>query len=224
MSTLTETPTLGLEMVARQTLIVLMQTVNEELPQQDANWESLDRELFEMRGGNPDDFVPIALEPVAPENFHLGYRPSLIKAPVEGYPNVCTIVDRSVPADDNEELDQMFSTTMNLVVEVMVKSLDSEEEVNARVQRMADAVHVCIASNRTLQGLVNEIEATPVIGLSEIFPRKEKTAYGQEFMWQGARLEYPVKKEAAMPSGTFLRPAIRQSLGNISGDTGIDQS
>jgi hypothetical protein len=218
MTTLVNSPTLGLERVGRETLIILMETLNDELANQDVIWAPLDEDLANRRGV---PYSPITLETIAPENFHLGHRPSLIEAPVEGYPNVSVITDRAGPSPF-EAADQMDDYMLRLAVEIMVKSIDSEEEVNARVQRMADAVNVCVMSNVTMRGVFNEITDTPTVLLTEVFPRKENTSYGATFMWQGARIEYPVLKEASKPLGMSARPASVQAPAMVG--AGIDQS
>jgi hypothetical protein len=193
--TLVDSPTFGSERVAREAVIVLLETLNDTIPDLDSEWAPLDEELATLRGV---DYVPIELEPLETENFYLGHRPSLIEADVDKYPNVSVMADR-VGASSGNDVDQATDYDISLWVEVMVKSLDSEEEVNARVQRLADAANRCMMSNRTLRGVVSEI--------SDVFVRKEKTAYGKKWFWQGARLQYTVEKQAAMPSGDFLRPA-----------------
>lgn len=201
-TTLVHSPTIGLERVAREALIILIDTLNTELSFQDSEWADLDADLAERRGL---DYTPIVCEPVELQNFYLGHQPSLLTAPVEKYPNVSVMADRagSAPTDlDHEEAYQL-----RLYIEIMAKSVTSEEEVNARVQRMADAVNVCMVSNDKLRGTVNGFEEAPTISVTEVFVRKERAEYGDKFMWQGARLEYVVRKEAQIPQGAFSRPA-----------------
>lgn len=208
MTTLVNSPTIGMQRVAREALVVLLETLNDELPAQDARWADLDTELATMRGVDTAsaEYQPIVLEPVEPQNFYLGFQPSLINAEVEKYPNVSVTADRAGSAAiDNT--DHMDNYRLRLVVEMMVKSLASEEEVNARIQRMADAVNICMMSNKTLRGTVHGFEGTPSAQISEVFVRREKTAYGANWFWQGARIEYAVTKEASLPQGAFSRPA-----------------
>jgi hypothetical protein len=219
MTTLVNSPTLGLERVARECLIVLMETLNDELPAQDAIWAPLDEDLATRRGVV---YEPVTLEPVEIQNFSLGHRPSLIEAPVEGYPNVSVMADRAGQSP-YDEIDQMNNYQLRLFIECMVKSLKGEEEVNARVQRMTDAVNVCVMSNPTLRGVVYGIDGEPEIQFTEVFPRKERTSYGAEWFWQGSRIEYTVLKEATMPSGSFSRPATTGAPTNMP-ELEFDQS
>lgn len=218
MNTLLRSPTIGLESIQRECLIVLLQTLNDELPHQDEIWAPLDEELANLRGL---DYEPVVLEEVAPQNFYPGHRPSLIEAPVDGYPNVSVHADHAAQAEDSDQYDQTETWRDRIFVELMVKSETGEEEVNARVQRMADAVNVCMLSNPTLRGIVNQMEGLQEIQIGTVFPRNAETSYGKEWFWQGARLEYAVKKEAAHPSGLLSRPATQAAV-NIAAE--IDQS
>jgi small nuclear ribonucleoprotein (snRNP)-like protein len=130
----------------------------------------------------------------------------LIKAPIEKYPNVAVDADRA-GSSTNNSLDQATTYGISLYVEFMVKSVKGPEEASARAQRMLDAINICIMSNRTLRGTIQELDDAPTAQLSDVFTRREKTSYGNEWFWRGGRLEYVPKKVAAMPSGDFLRSA-----------------
>jgi hypothetical protein len=121
----------------------------------------------------------------------------------------------------SDQYDQIDVYRDNLFVEIMVKATqdEGEEIVNRRVQRTAEAVNICILRNETLNGIVAGFDTAPTLRLSDVFTRKERTAYGPEWFWQGARLEYAVRKEATHPS---LSPG--SIFGNVpSGHLGIDQ-
>lgn len=215
MPTMVNSPTLGMERVAREALIVLIETINDVLPDLDSHWAPLDLELHIARGGDVSDFTPIVLETVELNNFYLGHQPSLIKAPVDGYPNVSVMADHAGVEGDND-YDQGEAYGLRVWVELMVKSIVSEEEVNARVQRLADAANICMVSNPTLRGTVHGYDGPPTADVGEVFTRKERTTYGDQWFWQGARLEYRVRKEAQMPSGSSAHPASR-SPSNLAG-------
>src|SRR4051794_38356702 len=158
--TLVDTTEIGMERIAREGLIVLIETLNDELPNQDAKWAPLDEELATLRGV---PYEPIVNELVAPENFYPGHRPSLIKAPIDKYPNVSVMADRAGQAQD-DNIDQISIYNDALVIELMAKSSTSEEEVNSLARRMAEAVNICLMSSRTLRGVVNEFQGVPTVG------------------------------------------------------------
>lgn len=212
MPTMVGSPTLGMERVAREALIILIETINDALPEQDDYWAPLDEELADLRGV---DYAPITLEPVDLTNFYLGHQPSLIKAPVERYPNISVMADHAGTEGDND-YDQGEAYGLRVWVELMAKSVTGEEEVNARIQRMTDAVNICMVSNPTLRGTIHGYDGPPSADIGEVFTRKERTTYGAEWFWQGARLEYRVRKEAQMPSGDGAHIASR-SPSNLAG-------
>lgn len=208
MPALVESPTIGMEQIARQALIILIETLEDELIHQEEVWEPLDKELAEKRGLKSE---PIELEIPELKNFYPGHVPSLINAPIERYPNIAVDADRAASGLNNT-LDQASIYGVSLFVEFMVKSEKSEEEVSARAQRTLDAINICLMSNRTLRGVVQELDDTPTVQLSEVFTRTEKASSRKKWFWRGGRLEYVPQKVAAMPSGEFLRTASASTI------------
>lgn len=201
--TMVSSPTTGMERIAREALIVLIDTLNIELEHQETLWVPSDEELSAKRG---IDYEPISIEPVAPENFYPGHKPSLVNAAIDRYPNVAVDSDQ-VGASGSDSIDQASTYGVSLFVEFMAKSEKSEEEVSARAHRMLDAINICIMSNRDLRGSIQELDGSPTGILSDVFVRKEKTSHGPMWFWRGGRIEYVPKKVAQMPSGPFLRSA-----------------
>jgi hypothetical protein len=158
-------------------------------------------------------YVATELEPVAADNFHEGHTPSLISAPITDFPNCCVWVTRAAPAPGSEQYDHQTGWLQNLTVECMAKSETSEAEVDRRIKRMAEAVNVALTSDLTLGGVIHELETPPTVIWGDVFTRKERTAYGPHWFWQGVRMEYPVRKEATMPtaSGEFAGLDIDQA-------------
>lgn len=195
---------LGLERIQRESFLVLFKKLNEEIGILESAWTTLDNQLAVETGR---DFDPISLERVEDFNFHMGHRPSLIEAPIQRYPNVSVMAYQVRPEGVNQ-IDQMAQSLDRLFIEIMVKSpqyetstteatagqVEAERIVNARIQRMTDAVNNVIQSNRTLNGMVQEIIGIPSVIISDVFPRATNTTYGQPWLWQGSRLEYEVSK------------------------------
>lgn len=207
---------LGLERIQREAFLVLYNNLNQELAILESAWATLDAQLSTATGR---DFDAIALEPVEDYNFHMGHRPSLIEAPIARYPNV-SVMAYQTRADAFSQLDQMVQMSDRLFIECMVKSpqytttteeasdgqIEAERVVNARIQRMTDAVNNVIQNNRRLNGTVQEITAPPNVLISDVFPRAEKTSYGPMWLWQGSRLEYEVSKLSHLDeNATLLR-------------------
>lgn len=189
-------PVIGIEAIQRAAFVQLYSGLNDAIARSSAFMAHSDEALATFTGRV---YSPTVLEPVDPENFYEGHRPSLINAPIERYPNCSVMVNQATPAA-LDLVDQADAYRCNLMVEVMVKGIDDEEEVNRRVNRMLEAANMVMMSDQTLGNTVNSFDSPPVIFVGDLFTRKEKTSYGSQWLWQGARLEYGIRKEAARPS------------------------
>lgn len=198
--------TIGLEEVQRAAYFQLFENLNEAVTEIETTWAVSDED-FATRTGT--DYVPTTLEPIDPANFYEGHRPSLIRAPIENYPNVSVSATRATPGINTDMFDHQDLYRNVIWVEIMVKA-SNEEEVNRRIMRTADAANSVMLSDPTLGGTIHGFDASPSLIISDVFTRKERSAYGAEWLWQGARLEYAVRKEAVRPStstGSFFRAA-----------------
>jgi len=182
---------LGTELIQRQALLVLFNDLNNMITRMNDIWADEDDEFWSsMSRGNQDWFV----EEIANENFYAGNIPSLINSPIDNYPNVATICYTATPPgsfDDDGELYQNL-----LSIEVMVKSINSEQEVNSRIMKTLDAIHLTFMDsleNRTLYNTVSRLNA-PRQSVGDVFVRKERVATGDRWYWQGGVLEYTVAK------------------------------
>lgn len=199
MTTLVNTPILGLEFIQRGAVLLLAKNLNPTIEEIAATMDISDQEFATAMGRT---YVPTVVEPIEMENFYEGHRPSLIEAPIEKYPNVAAWTVEAVPSAESAELDHQSSYINMLYVEVMVKSEVDEEEVNRRVARTAESVHACILRDPTFGGILQGLDGDPTVRLADVFVRRERTSYGDRWFWQGARLEYAVRKEAVLPSSS----------------------
>jgi len=194
-------PTLGLEEVQRAAFYILFERLNDAIGLVESYWTPLDEERS-IRTGIP---IPATtLERVLPGNFHEGHRPSLLRAPIEAYPNVAVMAFRATPGPGSDLFDHVDVYRDQLWIEMMVKSQIDEVETNRRAQRMAAAVNTCMIQNQSLEGIVSGLETGPTAVVSDLFVRKERTSYGAEWYWQGARLEYSVRKETVVQPPQFF--------------------
>lgn len=205
---LVETATTGLEEIQRQVFFKLFEDMNDTILVIAERMDTSDEE-FATRTGRP--YVQTVIEPVEPANFYEGHRPSLITAPIEDYPNVSVMATRSAPTPESDLLDHGASYRDSIIVEIMAKAIEDEETVNRRIHRLAQAAHVCLMRDQTLNGVVSGFDTTPSVAISDVFTRKEQTGYGPNWFWQGARLEYAVRKEAghfpSSSSGSIFQSA-----------------
>ena len=201
MTTITTKPLIGLEAIQREAFYVLFSGFNNALIQVENFMADSDTKFYATTGRTPP---PASIDPVIPDNFHEGHRPSLISAPIDAYPNCCAYVMTAVPAPENNLLDHTETYNDLLIVELMVRANPSEGEdiVNRRCVRSLEAAHLAIMSNKTLNGIVSSIDSAPSVERSEVFTRKERTSYGQEWYWQAGKLEYVVTKDSQSPSSS----------------------
>lgn len=194
---------IGLEVVQRGAFLVLFEGLNNAITQMSNYFDTSDQELAAKTGR---EYVAVPVEQIDLGNFYEGHQPSLINAPMEGFPNIAVMALRVTPNEDDAVLDQATAYRTIVFVEVLVRSENNEDETNKRIHRTVEAVNFCIQNNPTLGGSVSGIEGAPTIDISEVFTRKEQTAYGPEWYWQGARIEYSAAKYAqSAPESGFFR-------------------
>jgi hypothetical protein len=171
----------GLERIGRQALKILADNLNDELGLVEADWD--------------DEGVPFVLERVPDASFHYGHKPSLYTQPPEAYPNIAVMAFQASPDLLSDlPLDHGDLATVSLFVDVLVKSIVSEDEVNARAARTVEAVFRVLTTHRTLDGLVNEITRMPETDLGEVEIRSMEKGYGDYWFWQGAQVRFSVQK------------------------------
>lgn len=164
--------------------------LNTQITSMQPTWTAEDDQLYaELGRPNPDWTV----EQVQKENFHPGTSKGILKWPVEKFPNVCTICYQAFsPNDDNNDQGEFYSD--RLAIEIAVKSEESEEEVNSRIQKTLDAAHLVLWENRTLNNTVPEIPTPPDVTIGDVQVRRFRDGTGADWFWQGGSLDYIVNK------------------------------
>jgi len=189
----------GLEMVERAAFMRMFNFLNQAIDEAETRWAESDQTFSVLTG---QTYTPIVVEPILTQNFYEGHRPSLIRAPIENYPNCSVWGVRSTPHPESASSDHTDIFNNLIFIEVMCKATEDEGIVSKRVNRTCEAVHAVMKADPTLAGVVTGIEGDVSINLSDVFTRKENTSYGPVWYWQGARLEYVVRKDAVLPSSS----------------------
>lgn len=193
----------GTERIAHETLLLLINNLNAALLVEDAKWNTLDQSLAQAL---EIDWVPCVSNPVLKPNYYKGHHPSLIEASVLDYPNIAVMADQAMPSSDQGEGYEGFQ--VRLWIEAMVidgpydaqlkgYERDGEDLCNRKSQRMMEATHNVLVSNRNLSGIVEEITDPPRAFVTDCLVRSESTSYGSDYFWQMIRLEYVVRKVSA---------------------------
>lgn len=191
---------LSLELIQRKALIVLFDGLNNMISSMNSTWQTEDNALLAALGRGTSTWT---VETVANENFYPGTIPSLIDAPIDKYPNVCTVCYRGDPKISEDDTGENYTDT--LAIEIMVKSgtfdpdanltggLYYEQEVNSRIQKTLDAAHLTILADRTLGNTIPALPA-PTATIGDIFTRRTERGRGERWYWQGGSLTYQLDK------------------------------
>jgi hypothetical protein len=135
-------------------------------------------------------YIPVYLEKVEPENIHRGHIPSVIEAEIDKIPHVAVFAYSSTPQPGGDQYDEYDCLAY---VQTLVKSFVSEDEVNARIQRMVEAVHTCVMSDPTIGGIASYTNMRSIL-IGDVYNRPERTHIGDTLYWQPGRIEYTIRK------------------------------
>lgn len=194
---------IGMERIAREVIVLLSDNLSAALDAEDAKWATLDQQLAAKL---QVEYSSCVSNKVKASNFYPGHRPSLIEASIDKYPNVSAMAYQSVSSTDVG--DQYEGSKITLFIESMVIdgpyesqttgfSPKGEDLINRKVQRMSEAIHNVMISNRTLGGIIFEISDTPLVMVTECMRRREGLGTGADYYWQMVRFEYKINKISA---------------------------
>jgi hypothetical protein len=203
MTTLVTTPVAGLEEIQRAAFYVFFESFNDVLAEVAGYWATRDTDFDRVTGRS---LAPTELEPIPNDNFHEGHKPSLIRSLPDNYPNLAVFAMRASPSSEDASFDQISSWSDSILVEIMVKANEEDEEiVNRRCQRTAEAAMISLSLNPTLGGAVTGLETNPTVNVSDVFAVTTDTkvpasgSYGERFIWQGASIQYTIRKDSERP-------------------------
>jgi hypothetical protein len=186
---------IGLEIIQRETTLILFEQLNDEILEQESKWIDRDLDWNIITG---QDFEQTTLEQILPENFYPGHRPSLIEQlPKPNYPNVSVMAYSGKPS--NRVVDQASNFLIGLDIEVMCKSERGESEVDRRIHRTVEAVHQVLVRNENLNRMSLGWENDPTVQITDIFKRREDKGAGQDWYWQAARIRYNLTRRSKLP-------------------------
>jgi hypothetical protein len=180
----TQQEQISMELVGKQGVVYLRDKLNDAIDELNDWWRAMDESM---------DIVPVRAEHIERDNFYYGHRPSLIEAPVDRYPNCSVLAYNARPGAENSSQDQQLVYDVTMYIELMVRSLDNEEECNARAQRTLDATHSCMLNLGAIGGLWIS-SAAPVVTITDVFVRPEVKGHGPRWLWQGVRMDYTLQR------------------------------
>lgn len=179
--------------------------IDEECERSDLVWAQRDAFLQERTG---QLVVPTTIERVAPQNFFIGARPSLVTSSIDYWPSVTTYSGPRTPST-TEQFDQYIDVIdVVLFVEVLCRfgpvpqdelhdqiGIDAEGQVNKQMNRLGAAVQMCIKRDPTLGAAVQPIARAPQKNPSRpmAMPGNSKERTGPYWLYQGMQLRYVVQ-------------------------------
>lgn len=190
------TISIGLERIQRAVAVLMLENINDEIAAQNTLWTPRDADWL-ATVGRPDP--GFELEEIQPQNIYSGTIPSLITSPPSAYPNLSVIAYVASPVGISDDVIEAYQIT--LALEFMVKSLDSEEVVNARIHRTLEAGHNVLTSDRNRripdfddESIVPTISSKPTVTISDVFVRHTTSDPSDRSFYQHGSLTYRVDK------------------------------
>lgn len=178
------------EDIQREALLILYDQLNDKMDSLEQEWEAKDEDLYTRMDKVAPDW---SVERIPSDNFLPGTLAPLLNRPISEYPNIATICYIARPNNSTNDNGEMYQ--LRLAIEVMVKSEKSEQEVNSRIKKTLEAVHLTLFDNwdnKTLNHTVHDISA-PSETTGDVFKVQDRGTR-KDWFWQGGRLEYVVTK------------------------------
>jgi hypothetical protein len=192
------------ELIQRAAKAQIITYLPDLLEQLQEIWDQRDREFSEKLGLA---YKKLSIPKIKKENIYAGVENiSLLEAPLSRWPAVL-VYARNGNAYQVQE-DQFGMESISFCVEVLCnegpvkeenihdkEGIEAMEILDSKIQRLSDAVYLCIQQDTTLCGSIGQIEKPPKITTSLPWSRKaENTATGESYIFQGKQLEFAVQK------------------------------
>ena len=183
---------IGFEQVARAAFLTLLQNLNTAIYAQTSVWAQADVSFYSALSRGYD---PIILEEIPKEKFYFGFTPSLLNGSIDSFPNISVYPIRAVSVQPLLDYDQpnVDEKDISFAVETLLRSTVNEDEVTKRMTRTSNAIHAVLMGNATLGGIVDNLNFVSVLP-ADVEIVKKGISSGEDWFWQGSRLEYRVRK------------------------------
>lgn len=191
------------EQIQRVTLAQIKKFLPEVTKKLQEKWDKKDAD-FAANANIP--FKTVQIPQV--ENFFTGIKPSLLEAPIEMWPSI-TVYCHNAKASPFQP-DQYDENLIPLFIDVLcthgpiqqdvVHKKDgilAEQALDSQLQRLSDAVQICIKKDPTLGATITgPIEKPPTIITSLPWAKTEASSGSNVYIYQGKLHEYTVKKDS----------------------------
>jgi hypothetical protein len=193
------------EQIQRAAKAQIMNYLPEITEQLQTVWEHRDKEYIEKIGGS---YKRLVIPSVEKKHFFTGTKHiSVLKADLDLWPFVITYASDAKPYAIQE--DQFDTYSVPLCVEIFCcngpienetelhteRGWEIEQELDSMLQRLSDAVLMCIRKDPSLGGVVGQIEKPNNATTSLPWSRKEAgTETGNYYIFQGKQFDFTVQK------------------------------
>lgn len=192
---------LGIEELVDEVEILLRNKLNDGLIQQQERWNEADEERADRRGV---DYVPIELEPVSNDAFHVGYIPSLVLGEadlgLDRFPYVAITPGDTSPDPEDASADHFSVHQNNMSIHAISKASWAEgaEIAWRRSARMAEAIYAVVFGDPKMRQLLGAISNPARVRGSEPF-RFNPEGQGEDSFWVAAGTDYIIKNYSTTP-------------------------
>lgn len=199
---------IGAEQIQRAAKVQIIEHLPSITEQLQSIWNQRDKEFTERIDGS---YKPTQIPKIENSSFYTGTKHiSVLKAELNLWPFV--VIYSSDAKAYTYQADQFDTHSIPLCIEAMCvngpinsenelhtkRGWEVEQELDSMVQRLSDAIHMCIEKDRSLGGVNWAIEKPPNATTSLPWSRKESgpTETGKFFIFQGKQLEYTVQRNS----------------------------
>jgi len=193
---------LELEQVQRSAKAQIMKYLPEITKQLQSVWDERDEEYCELINVA---YSKVKIPNVDKQNFYTGIKPSLLLAPVQMWPSI------TVWCHDSKasmfQADQYDTNDAKLGIEVLCNAgpinkeklhlkegILLEQQLDSQIQRLTDAVLMCIKKDPALGGVIHGAIEKPANVTTSLPWSRQDEQTSNWYIFQGKLCEYTVQK------------------------------
>jgi hypothetical protein len=194
-----------LELIQRAAKAQIIQYLPELTEKLQSIWEYRDKEYEEFAN---ESKTKIFIPKVEKENIRSGIECfSILESPPERWPSVLIYARDAAPYVVQEDQFDTSSATLNIEVMCLkgpvstekvhnIEGLEAMQVLDSELQRLSDAVYLCIQKDKTLSGTVGQFEKPPKVttSLPQALKSEITKATGETYILQGKQFEWSVQK------------------------------
>lgn len=190
------------EQIQRALKAQIMKFLPECTEQLQQFWDKKDKNYAEFTNTS---ISRIELPKIEKKNYYTGIKPSLLEAPLYMWPSVTVWAHDSKPS--SFQADQYDTIDVPIFIAILChkgpvkqaelhgkEGIEIEQELDSVIQRLSDAVHMCVKKDPTIGNvLAGAIEKPPIA--TQYMPWSKPQQEGV-YIFQGKQLQYTGQKNS----------------------------